>query len=220
MALVNHDCDRFRALGLSCPFRRFKEDDEQPEEAKRPVPAKEREEEEAAREGVGVEFLAPGRRREDRRQRGYGQGQELSELVIAHGDPVMAKELERIHAFKQKGGLPSIPSFPQLNSPLSEQGMAAIIAALTGIAIMQALRSMQATGSAPSFQQVQGSERHASKGLSKVSDSLGRGSARSAGRGGLHVNAARDLRNLLRPRKLLDGGPTAGFDSFSETGFN
>lgn len=201
MALIGHDCDRFRSRGIDCPFRRFKEDDEEEPDEEQQIP-----------------FVM-------KKQ----QEQELDNLrqfpIIAHGDPAMRKALERMAAIKRDGGLPSIPPFrnPVPAFPLQGRGHPEIISAITAIAIMKALRSMRATGSNPGLQPVMTSERRVAKGLSRVLGRQSGGLARTGGRGGLHVNAAAELQNLLGFRRKL--GPSgnalsAGVDSFSETGFN
>lgn len=209
--LHGHDCDRFRAVGLQCPFRKFREDEDQPDDEEEEK-KRSRDQELPEEKGTDIPFMFPARRSRIDLPK-------IRQLVVAHGDPEMAEALERMAAFKNTGGLPSIPNFPRMKSPLSEQSMAAIMAALTGIGVMQALRLMRQTGSNPNFQAVQASERHAAKGLSKVSNARGLGSARTSGRGGIHVNAAADLKRLLRPRSL-SSGLSAGVDTFSETGFN
>lgn len=199
--MEHHDCDRFRVAGLACPFKGM-EDHEDEEDA---------EEDESA-----FELALPGRKAKER---------ELDNLrqfpVIAHGDPAMKKALERMAAIKNTGGFPSLPNMsPVPEFPLQGRGHREIMAVLSAAAIMQGLRMLRSTGSGVNSRAVQMSERRAAGGLSKV---LGRsGSARTGGRGGLHVNAAADLQNLIGfKRKLRDTGSglTAGFDSFSETGF-
>lgn len=210
-----HECDRFKAQGLVCPFRRFREDDEgleREEDAKKDPELPDPDDD----DHFQYPFVI-------KRKQQQAELDNLRQLpVIAHGDPAMRKALERMAAIKKDGGLPSLPNIPIPNFPLQGVGHQEIISVLAAIAIMNALRGMRSMSSGTSFPAVQGSERHAARGLSKVLNRQS-GVGRTKGRGGLHVNAAADLQKLLGFRRKLGpgaGGPVAGFDSFSETGFN
>lgn len=194
-----HSCARFWALALECPFRRFRdhEEDDPPDEEFEQFVVGERKAKDADQELRNVTQLIP------------------------HGDPVVRKLLERMAAIKDFGGLPSIPdSIPAL--PFGGRGHPEIIAVLTAIAIMSLLKGMRSLGPNPSLRAVTHAETQSGKGLKGVSKTL---SARTQGRGGFQVNAAADLRRLLfgrrKQRRKKDGGAalTGGFDEFSETGF-
>lgn len=191
-----HECDRFRAEGFSeCPFRRSKgHEDEDEEEERRRIP-----------------LALPGRR--------TVEGDALDNLsqfpVIAHGDPAMRKALERMAAFQNLRGLPSLPDITVPEFPFGGRGLHETAAIFAAVVIMQSLRALRATGPSPPFQAVRVSERHAARGLAQVGAPGTRG-----GFGGMHVNAASKLRRLMGRRRLRElGGPIAGFDAFSETGF-
>lgn len=134
----------------------------------------------------------------------------------------VTKEQERIAAFKNFGGLPSIPNdIPSL--PFGGAGHREAAAVLSAIAIMQLLRGMRSAGSNPMSRAVAQAETLSARALRPLSAPMQRGVGRTTGRGGLHVNAARDLRNLLfgrsRKQRRPGAGLSAGFDAFSETGF-
>jgi len=201
-----HECDRFTTTSAfgECPFRRMPGHEEEDEERDQP-------DEQAVR--FPFEALIPARRRRD-----ANLGDNLSQFpVIAHGDPVMRKALERMAAIQTVRGLPSLPDSTKL-PPFQLRGpnRREVVATIAMLVIMQSLRALRSTGPSPSFQAVRASERHAARGLSQVGQP-----GRTGGRGGLHVNAAADLRRLMFGRRKIEelGGPIAGFDSFSETGF-
>lgn len=208
MALHNHECARFRQFGMSCPFEELKEDDEEDEEHRIPI-------------------AIPARR---------SQSQMADNLVqfpiIAHGDPVMRKALERMAAIQHEGGLQSIPrSVPAMGLPSSGSVAQPLIAILTAVAIMEGLRRSRSLKSGASLKAVRASEVRAAKGLTQLSPT-GRGSPRgqaAGGGGGFHMKAptfrkpltAPKLRSGDRQLRRLLGLPNrvAGFDEFSETGF-
>lgn len=200
--LENHECDRFRVVGLECPFRRLLDDEED-----------EQEEEERQR----IPLALPGRRR---REAEDAEGNPL--LIFPHADPQIRKALERMAALMRDGGLRSIPrEVPSF--PLSGRGHTEIIATLAAIAIMRALGGLRSTGSSVPVQPVRISEQRAARGLNQLQgiSKSAPGAGRTMGRGGFHVNAAANMRRLfgLSPRRLLGLTSSAGFDSFSETGF-
>ena len=130
--------------------------------------------------------------------------QELDNLsrfpVIAHGDPVMKRALERMAAMKNVGGLPSIPDLGRIGQPpFGGRGLPQITAVLSAIVIMQILRGMRSTGPGTSSRVVGRAETRSARELSKVSKvgGFGRNPGRTMGRGGIHVNAAADLRRVL-----------------------
>lgn len=207
MALQFHECDRFRAKLIECPFRKFKED------------TLDEEDDDEFDHEFDIRAMFPAKRKDE----------ELRNLrqmpVIAHGDPVMKQALERLAAIKQDGGLTSIPNIPVTDFPLQGRGHPEIIAVLSAIAIMSALRGMRSLKSSPSLQAVRLSETRVAQGLSKALGRQSQGQSKSGGRvfgrGGIHVNAAADLQRLLGfNRKVGPAGPVPGVDVFSETGFN
>lgn len=198
MALFGHECDRFMVSGFrECPFRRRDEHED--------------DEDDDFDDAMEFRLAFPVKRNAD-------QVEGRSPLTIAHLQPKMREALERMAAIKDVGGLPSIPRFdPTIPEfPFGGRGHQEAAAILAALAAMQGLRLLRQTGSRPSLQAVQHSEKRAARGLSKVL-----GTSRTRGRGGLHVNEAANLRRLLfGRRKLLNGTSLiAGFDSFSETGF-
>lgn len=198
MALLGHECDRFMVSGFrECPFRRQKEH--------------EGDEDDEFDHEMDIRLAFPAKRNAD-------QVEGRLPLIFPHADPKVRKELERMAAFKDLGGLPSLPRMGQVvpEFPFGGRGHQEAVAILAALAAFQGLKLLRQTGRRPSLRAVQFSEKRSARGLSKV---LGTG--RTAGRGGFHVNAAADLRRLLfGRRKILDGrGLVAGFDAFSETGF-
>ena len=224
MPLHMHDCDRFRASGLACPYLGLKRKSRK-KDREREKESEDRELEESLK----IPFII----KRDARQQAENDllGEDLMKLpVIAHGDPAMKKALERMMQMQSKGGLPSIPRLiPEL--PSFEQGPRGLIAILAAIATMAALERMRSTGSNPGFQPVRAAETQSAQGLSRLSQS-GRPGSRG-GFGGIHTRAAKfrtplrtapkirsrdnDLRKLLGFRSKGSGLP--GIDEFSETGF-
>ncbi len=202
--LRNHECARFWALGLNCPFRKLDDlEDESPpdEEFFRDV-------------GVG--------HRKSMEQRG---DQLKNNLLVLHAQPEMRKILERMAAIQFEGGLPSIPKAGELmGSPSGGLGRPELVPALAAIAIGVGLGMRRSSGSRPSMPAVRASERGAAKLLSGPL-----GTSRLRGRGGFHVNAAAAIQaiqggrgiGVFPKRRLKDrfGFGLPGFDSFSETGF-
>lgn len=194
-----HECDRFGLQGIPCPFRKFKEDeDEDPEEQKGRIP---------------FELAIPARRAKDFRD----QLRPVVPLAVAPKE--LREALERMAAFQQEGDMLSIPDFP-----LSGRGHPEIIATLTAIALMTAFRQLRGSGSGTASSVVRAGERRVAQGLAKVAKPLGfsPGQGRTMGRGGIHVNAAADLRRLIFGRRRLKrpGGVALGFgQEFNETGF-
>lgn len=191
---AGHECDRFLAVGLPCPFRRFVEDDDQEPD------------EEDEGDELQIPFMMPARRAKEK---------ELARVTTLAVAPKELREaLERMAAFKNLGGLPSLPDFP-----LQGRGHPAIISALAAIALTVVFRTLRRAGLGQGSQLVRVGERRVAQGLSKVARP-----PRSQGRGGIHHNAAADMRRLLGfgpRRRRRDSTSTAveGFDSFSETGF-
>jgi len=211
-----HDCERFFAQGIECPFRRKIEHEEDDEE----------EEERQAQRDAGRfphEIMFPARRSNE------DVGGQLSQFpVIAHGDPEMRERLERMAAFKRLGELPSLPQISP--PPFGGRGLPELTSILAAITIMTLLRSMRSTGFGQGFQAVRASEKVAAEGLSRLSRPGRQGSR--GGFGGMHMQAP-TFRGVLRFRKVSQGEnqemrrllgfslgpPGAGFDEFSETGF-
>ncbi len=195
-----HECDRFRAVGLECPFRRFREDDDDEEEPEE-------------RDAHEIPLALPGRAARER---------ELNNITTLAVAPKELREaLERMAAFQRMGELQSIPNFtrqpairglPKIpDFPLSGRGHPEIISILAAIAISRGLAMLRARGFPTNSLGVRLSERLAAKGLRKVSEISKRGSVRQTGRGrgGFNVNAARELRGLLfgfGQRKRRRGG--------------
>lgn len=225
MPLHFHDCDRFRASGLACPYRELKKTKKKDREED-----PEREEQVEDRSLVdALRIPLPGKREKDLRQNSFLLGEDLMKLpVIAHGDPEMQKALERMLRIQDVGGLPSIPNFGT-GLPSFDQGPQGIMAILAAIATMAALNRLRSTGSNPSFQAVRASETQSARGLSRLSQSGLAGSR--GGFGGIHTRAAKfriplrtapkrnqELRRLLG-FKGSKGSGLPGIDTFSETGF-
>lgn len=200
LQVAGHECDRFGIRGIACPFRRSREDeDDEPDE----------EGERRAHRNV-LPIALPGRRSDADQDR---QLRNITNIAVAPKE--LREALERMAAFKNIGGLPSIPSFP-----FEGRGHQSTISVLTAIALMTAFRALRSRGLGQGLPMVRAGERHVSKGLQRVLSPRGSGNpARTQGRGGIHVNAAANLRQLLFGRRKV-GGPAAGFDAFSETGFN
>lgn len=186
---AGHECDRFKVrLGLPCPFRKSREDLDE-------------EEDEDERDAFDIPLALPGRAAKER---------SLSNITTLAVAPKELREaLERMAAFKQLGGAPSIPSFP-----FQGRGHPEIISVLTAIALMTAFRALRSKGFGMGSNAVRIGERHVAQGLSKVVKP--QGSARVAGRGGFHVNAAADLRRLLFGRRRLRDEGSAGIPGGSE----
>lgn len=226
MGLEHHDCDRFRAQGLMCPFEELREDDDFEDDKSHRIP-----------------IAFPARRAADE------LGDNLLRFpTIAHGEPEMRKALERMAAIQQEGGLrsipraiPTLPDLPPVVAPGRGRGAPfpspvlggrGIISILAAIAIMSTLRSMRSPTFNPTSQAVQTSERHVARGLTRLGQTGRIGTP--GGFGGLHTQAAtfRPGQLGLRPKVTIKGnnelrkllgfglkGPSAGFDEFSETGF-
>lgn len=186
---AGHRCARFRAAGLEeCPFRRFLEDEDDDDDLA----------EEKGKEGIP--FMMPARRKRD-----MDAQNNLRQFVIPHSDAPMRKALERLAAFKNIGGMPSVPDFP-----FGGRGHPEIIAGLAAIAIMRALSAMRSSGSRPSMGAVSRAETLSGKGLKSLqrgAASFGQGRPVGPGRGGFSVNVSAELRRLFGGvvrKRLLD----------------
>lgn len=178
-----HECDRFRVFGLRCPFGGLKEDEEDEDE----------EEEEEGQKAERVPLMLPARRRSD-----ADAQRELRNVTdIAVAPKELREALERLAAIKQRGAMRSIPELP-----FGGRGHPETFAALAAIALMTVFRALRKSGFGAGLRAVRIGEKHVSKGFSRVvRPQASAGPGRTMGRGGLHVNAAADLRNLLFGRK-------------------
>lgn len=202
-----HECDRFAAEGMPCPFRLSPEDDDNTPE---PLDREDR--------NKFPQFI-PFPLRKFPREIDQEQLERLKRLeqvrTRAISEEEMRKQLERLNSIQQRGGMRSIPRIPDF--PLQGRGHLATTSVLSAIALMTIFRMLRSGGFGTGLQAVRVGERHVAQGLSKVARP-----ARSMGRGGLHVNAAADLRRLLfgRRKQRERFGSAGNFDAFSETGFN
>ncbi len=170
-----HDCDRFKAVGLRCPFRRFEEEEDESQEEEK---------------GSFPKFMVPARKERE-------VADNISRLpLVVHGQPQMKKALERLAAIQSGGGLSSIPQIGVPNFPLQGRGHPEIISALAAIALMKFFGAVRSKGFGMSGRVVQAGERRVAQGLSKVIGKVS-GAGRTRGRGGFHVDAAADLKRLL-----------------------
>lgn len=190
-----HECDRFGAQGVDCPFRQFKEDEDEPDEEEDRMP---------------VPIAIPGRR----------AGEVREPLIFPHAQPDFVKRLEQMAAFQNLGELQSVPDVPG-RFRLTGRGHEATMAGLAAIVIMQTMRALRSGGFGNISRSVRTSEQRAAKalkGLTRFTGSPGQGRPLGAGRGGFLLKES-DFRFLMR-RPRLETTPAGGFDSFSETGFN
>ncbi len=204
-----HECDRFRARGMVCPFSRFEEDEEDDPD--------EDEESDAAERRIPLAL--PGRRERD-----ADIEQRQAPLMFPHADPEFRKRLEQMAAFKNLGDFPFLPRLPQMTPDvpgrfrLTGRGHEAVMAGLAAIVIMQTIRALRSSGFGLTPRLVGISEKRAGsqlKGVTRLSP--GEGRPLGGGRGGFHMRADK-FRRLMRPPRL-GSGLVSGFDSFSETGF-
>lgn len=184
-----HECDRFIAKGLPCPFRKSRQDDDDDEgEEKQPFP-----------------LVFPARRKADQEQ----QLKNVTTLAVAPKE--LREALERMAAFQNVGELQSIPNFP-----LSDRGQPEILSVLAAIALMKAFRALRARGLGTGLNAVRVGERHVTKGLAQVAQRPllgGRGGGLHVNA------SADLRRLLFGRRRLRLGGQQVGQDNFSETGF-
>lgn len=194
-----HECARFTKVGLTCPFRRSEEDDDDEPDEKAVRELQDAQEKFDERE---IPFAVPARKTRDPENR-MGA---ISQFAVA---PVELREqLERMAAFQREGGLQSVPRFPPLRAtpdfPFQGRGHPGLVSILAALAVMQGLRLARSGKLRTGLQQVKASEMRAAQGLSKAVRSVKSGGF-ARGRGGLHVNAALDLRNLIGVRRKLGG---------------
>lgn len=210
-----HDCDRFRAQGLACPFSRFDVDEDEVEGEDdtsfkfiRPFPGPERrrltEEQENA-----IDFAEAVQR---------GQIREfLDRPVFPAKDPRFQRELERIGAIQSQEGLPSLPN---LGFPFGGSMDQAIVASLAAIAIMKALGALRSGGLGNLGRAVAVSEKRAASLLKGVAPTRVAPRGGPAG-GGFHMRAPtfRRILNAPKLRKRRNGAALAFGQEFNETGF-
>jgi len=174
-----HECARFTRVIGECPFRRFKEDDDQEEErvpVRQPFPLQREEE---VRETVPAFVPAARRQDRDKRQRPGTGAEMLTDPVIAHAMPDMRKALERMLPIQELGGFRSLPPMVQLipviADLLSKQGSRVeslrssdsvgrqLMGVLMAIAVGALLRRSPGRGFNPSFATVQATEKRAAQ---------------------------------------------------------
>lgn len=182
----HHDCDRFRASGLRCPFRRFEPDEEQDDD------------DEQDKDGF-PRFVIPARRERDLENN-------LSQLRVVQ-QPAIKEALERLAAIQNRGELESIPKIGVPNFPLSGRGHPEIIAVLSAIALMKFFGKMRSMGLGTTGPVVQAGERQLAKGLQKVVGrasgkaksvlSPGQGRPLGPGRGGFLKPVSLGIRRML-----------------------
>lgn len=213
-----HDCDRFRRVGLECPFRRLPEDDDdQDEEEQKKRAARELADEGRGSRDLDIPLFFPGKRPND------ADAQRPLRFPVT-SRPLIERGIERVAAFQRVGELQSIPpvkpgAASQEAFPFNALTPRALIASLSAIMIMQGLRALRSQGFSTASQGVARSEKRSARVLSQgLAQSPGQGPLRGPGRGGMHVQES-TFRNLLRRPRII-GSLTGGFDSFSETGFN
>lgn len=190
---AGHECDRFVVRGIECPFRSMEDDDDE-EERERELPEEEEREKvlEFPQEREFPKMMVPARRRPSLK---------IQKILDAVSKVELEKALERVGDIQDTGGLQFIPTKEQLlralNSPTA-QGLTAVLTALATAAAMSRGAGMRLS---PQSLRVAASERQVAGQLSTpLSEFQGR--------------------NRRGIRKLFGFGPSAGFDSFSETGFN
>lgn len=210
MHLPNHECSRFILRQLGCPFRRPPERERKLRNITERRPDDERFEDEPPDDEVFPIIPVPGRKADERIRQNLNN---LTTLAVAPKE--LREALERMAAFQQEGELQSIPPVRSLAPNTPGFGRRPTMAVLTAIAIAASLKSSQSGSFGKGFRAVQAAELRSARGL----QTLGRTSP-VRGRGGLHVNAAADLRGLLGFRKKFGIGGELGFgQEFSETGF-
>lgn len=197
---------------MECPFVGFRDDDEDAEE-------EEKQSQKAVKEGAGeqdqdfpLQAIGFPERKRPRPQK--------EPIIFPHMDPVIIKETRRIAALQRLGDLKSIPSaFSQEQFPFGDFTNQMLIAGLSAIMVMQGIRALRASGFSNSSLGVAMSEKRSAKGLRQAfGPSPGQGPLRGGGRGGFNLMESK-FRGLLR-RPKIGGTVDAGFDAFSETGFN
>lgn len=190
---AGHECDRFVVRGIECPFRKF-EDEEKERERELPEEAEKEPVPESAAEREFPKIMVPARRR---------PGLKIQEALDAVSKIEAEKALERVGDIQNFGGLQFIPKMEQLSGALSGQTGQGIMAVLTALAVAAASSRMGGMRLNPQSLVVAQSERRVAEGLSQPKGLVGPGET---------------LVGSLR--KFFGFGPSAGFDSFSETGFN
>lgn len=175
---------------MSCPFVKEEEEDEEDDPD---------EDDKAVREFPQIIPLAERRRGAD-----SVRGANVVDFVNAVAQGETRKALERMAAFEriQEGGLSFIPTASQLGSALSSNTAQGIFAVLAALATIAAMRRGQGGSLAMRSLAVPRSERLVAERLGAVRQ------VREAGE------------SQERIRRFFGFGPTAGIDSFSETGFN
>lgn len=190
---AGHECDRFVARGLTCPFKRMEEEEpeEDPEEKQDPA----------------MEFPQIIPIGERRRGADSVRGANVTDFINAVAPGETRTALERMAAIQNVGGLSFIPTREQLASAFSGQTSQGIMAVLTAIAVAVASSRMRGIPSGRMSLGVAASERQVAEQLS--TPGLGREPSSS-------LLGGRNRRSI---RKFFGFGPVAGFDAFSETGF-
>ena len=203
--LSGHECDRFWAKGLSCPFRKKGKDDEERREDQTPD-----------NRGIPDALALPGRKGEERNNRLNAQGTpegNIVRLVQSEFDP---EELQRaairtVGQPQKTGGMTSVPNIESL---LRGRGVQGVMALLTALGVAEGFRRSVGKNFGGVSNRVRAVERQVStqlRGLGQTSSSTGRG-----GRGGFSVNANEALNALVGigpRRKLKRGVGEIGFGS-------
>lgn len=229
--LIHHECGRFSRLGIRCPFRLLEddpEDEDKDSDADDAVEADrradrlpnaifgDRSKDEKRTDARGKIIPFPQRPKEAFR---HGEG---IAAIMAQAAPAseFLGRAETLQGIQERGGLQSIPDMTSL---LSGRGPKAIAGLLTGLLVAEGLRRSGSSIFRTSSQEVQQSERRASKQLKGLSRTTRAGSPggglRGSGRGFLQNTGpqlATDLgfsgrRKLDREQSFVSSFPPGYF---------
>ncbi len=211
--MAKHMCRVWWKKGLDCPFARLHEDDDEDDPDSDDIP-----------------IAIPARKQREGRLDNLSQ---LNAIFQNIGEPEHLQRGLREAAFTQeRGGAPFLPKIGKILDELpverlrfTGRGHEGIMAALAAIVIFQLSKQLASSGFLRTSLMGSRLNARAATQFSQLTQPTGRGSARTQGRGGFHVNAADQLRRMLGGKRKLRGGRSdkgagSGSDTFSETGFN
>lgn len=153
MRMAGHECDRFVARGLECPFRKAEEEEDFEEE-----------EEKQDRAFPQIIPVAERRKQDARADMRPDNVLQFSQ-VVGHREAM--RGVERVAALQNVGGLQSIPMASQLSSLLSEGGVQSIFALLAALAVTASLLRGGGMRLSPQSLVVPASERHVAERLAR-----------------------------------------------------
>lgn len=182
-----HECARFWANGLDCPFgdEQLDDDDDDTEEGERDV----------------RDLALPARKRNSRSQ-SQRMGQLNNILTIAHSQEEMREKLKVIEGERIAAIVPGGEALLQrlLESGLNLSGNR-LFQASAMAALAAAFFRLRGTGLMKGLPTVRSLERPVTKGLGKLSGGSGITTQQgTGGRGGFHVDAAAEIKALFGDR--------------------